>query len=351
MAERAFSIGDRPVAVGAPVLVVAEAGVNHDGDVARAEELVDAAADSGADAIKFQMFAAERVASANAPKAGYQRETTGAGESQQEMLARLELAPEEYERLSRRCSQRGILFLASVFDAEAVALLGRLGAPGIKVGSGELTNWPLLEGVAAAELPVILSTGMATLDEVVAAVDILAGGGCERVALLQCTTNYPADPADANLKAIATLRGALGLPVGYSDHTVGMETALAAVALGACIVEKHLTLDTSLPGPDHRASLDPPAFRRFVDGIRIVSAALGDGVKRPAASEAANRDIVRRSIVAARPLPAGEIVEAEALSALRPGTGISPTQRSEIVGRRVRRSLATGEQISWADLE
>lgn len=336
---------------GLPVLVIAELGVNHNGDVALAEELIGAAAVAGADVIKLQAFSADRVATLAAEKAAYQIETTGAQESQHEMLRRLELPEGAFVRLAGRCQEHSVLFLASVFDDRSVRLLAKLDVPAFKVGSGELTNWALLEAIAATGKPVILSTGMADLNEVEEAVGVLDRSGCRDVIVLHCTTNYPASPADANLLAIPTLREALHVPVGYSDHTPGPETALAAVALGACVVEKHFTLDRRLPGPDHRASLEPDDFRRLVDGIRIVSAALGDGRKRPAESELANRAVVRRSLVASRPLAAGTTLAPDMLRALRPGTGIPPTHRDELIGRRLRRSVAADEAIAWSDLE
>lgn len=343
----AVLVDGRPIGSGEPVFVIAEAGVNHNGDTELALQLVDEAAAAGADAVKFQTFSADHVAAAAAPKAGYQLETTNPDESQLEMLRGLELGRDAHEALIGRCAEREILFLSSAFDEGSVALLDELGVPAIKVGSGELTNAFLLERIAEAGRPVILSTGMAELGEVEAALRTLRS---VPVVLLHCVSNYPASPGDSNLRAMATLRDAFDVPVGFSDHTQGAETSLAAVALGACAIEKHFTLDTSLPGPDHRASLEPLAFRAFVDGIRLVSSTLGDGVKRPAASELQNRGLVRRSVVAARPLPLGTTIEPEMLRALRPGTGIPPTQLDELLGRTLGRDLAENEQLSWSDL-
>jgi N-acetylneuraminate synthase/N,N'-diacetyllegionaminate synthase len=341
------SIGARAVGNGEPVLVIAEAGVNHNGDPGLALRLVDEAAAAGADAVKFQTFSAERVAAASAPKAGYQLETTDPAESQLEMLRGLELTRDAHEPLIRRCAELGILFLSSAFDDESVALLDELDVPAIKVGSGELTNVFLLERIAATGRPVILSTGMADLDEVGSALRTLDGSD---VVLLHCVSNYPASPDDANLRAMATLRDAFQVAVGFSDHTTGIETSLAAVALGACAIEKHFTLDAGLPGPDHRASLEPDAFRAFVDGVRIVSSTLGDGTKQPAESELENRRLVRRSLVAARALPAGTTLEPGMVRALRPGTGIAPTDREAVLGRVLVRELAEDEPLSWDDL-
>jgi N-acetylneuraminate synthase/N,N'-diacetyllegionaminate synthase len=345
------SIGGRSVGEGAPVLIVAEAGVNHNGDVELARQLVDAAADAGADAVKFQTFAAERVASATAPKAAYQRETTDPGEPQLEMLRRLELGRKAFDELVRRCDERGLMFLSTPFDEESADLVAELGAPAIKVGSGEITNWPLLERVASKGRPVILSTGMATLDEIGASLDVMAAAGDPDVVLLHCVSSYPAAPAEANLRAIETLREAFGLPVGYSDHTLDATCALAATALGACLVEKHLTLDRDLPGPDHRASLEPHTFADLVRAMREVEAALGDGEKRPTSGELENRLLVRRSLAAADPIAAGTVLSADMVAVLRPGTGIPPSERESIVGRRTRRALAAHELIDWNDLE
>jgi N-acetylneuraminate synthase/N,N'-diacetyllegionaminate synthase len=328
-------------------MVIAEAGVNHNGDPEAALHLVDAAADSGADAVKFQAFKAERVAAPDAPKAAYQRETTSEGESQLDMLRRLELSVDALRAARDRCAERGILFLSSVFDEESVGVLEELDVPAIKLGSGEVTNIPLLERVARAGKPVILSTGMAALAEVERALDAL--GTIDEIVLLHATTGYPADPADANLRALAELRR-FGTAVGYSDHTPGDETALAAVALGACVVEKHVTLDRSLPGPDHAASLEPAELKRLVDSIRVVEAALGTGRKEPASAEAAIRDVVRRSLAAARPLPSGTVLTEDALIAIRPGTGISPDRRGELVGRTLNRAVGEGEQLAWDDV-
>lgn len=336
---------------GNPVFVIAEVGVNHNGDLELARRLVAAAADAGADAVKLQAFNADRLAAPYAPKAAYQHETTEPRESQLDMLRRLELSPDALQEVADECRSRGLQFLASAFDEVSVELLDVLEAAAIKLGSGELTNAPLLETAASVGRPVIVSTGMAELDEVVAAVDILQGAGATELALLHCVSNYPADSADANVRALTTLRDRFAVPVGFSDHTLGREAAIAAVALGASIVEKHLTLDRSLPGPDHVSSLDPKEFGAFVESIRIASAALGDGVKRPAASELENRLLVRRSLVARRDLAAGTRLDGGMLDSLRPGTGITPMRREEVIGRRLVRPLTAGEQIGWSDVE
>lgn len=343
-------IGDRRVGAGAPVFVIAEAGVNHDGDVERARELVEIAAGAGADAVKFQTFQADRVASVGAPKAAYQRRATPGDEDQKTMLRRLELSREAHEVLKRDCDARKIVFLSTPFDEDSVAFLDTLGVPAFKVASGELTNLPLLRRVAATGKPIILSTGMAYLAEVDEAVRTLRAAGNEQLVVLQCVSDYPADPGDANLRAMATMAAAFGVPIGYSDHTLGLETALAAVALGARVIEKHFTLDPTRPGPDHRASLDPGDLRRLIEGVRVVERALGDGRKAPAPAEIAHRHGVRRSLAARVALAAGTVLTEELLEALRPATGISPALLPAVIGRTVRRPIGRGELISWENL-
>lgn len=342
-------IGGRRVGGDAPVLVIAEIGVNHNGNPALARSLVEAAADAGADAVKVQSFSAERVAGARAPKAAYQLETTDTRESQLAMLRRLELPTGEEAALAARCSELGLMFLSTPFDPASADALEAVEVPAYKVGSGDLTNHPLLAYVAAKRRPVLLSTGMADLAEVSDAAAVVRGAGAPLV-LLHCVSSYPADPAEANLRAIPAIAHALDTPVGWSDHTSGLSTALAAVALGACVVERHLTLDRTLPGPDHAASSEPAEFGALVAAIRAVESALGDGVKRPADSERENRRLVRRSLVAARDLPVGTVLEEAMLDALRPGTGIAPSAWREVVGRRLGRDLAAHEPLAWDDL-
>ncbi len=334
-----------------PCFVIAEAGVNHNGDLELARRLVDVAAEAGADAVKFQTFRADRLVSPTAPKAAYQRQTTDAGESQLDMLRRLELSPAAHRELNDYCRQRGLIFLSTPFDEESADLLDELDVLAFKIGSGEVTNHPFLEYVARKGKPIILSTGMSYLSEVDEAVRVLRDAGCEQLILLHCVSSYPAAPADANLKAIQTLAAAFGVPVGYSDHTPGIEVALAAVALGACVIEKHFTLDRNLPGPDHRASLEPPELRALISGVRTVERALGDGIKRPVPAEADTRAVARRSLAARVDIPAGVIVEAGMLTALRPADGIPPGLIRRVIGRRTRRSLTAGQFIDWSDLE
>lgn len=341
-ATPSFRIASRLVGPGEPCFVIAEAGVNHNGSLAMALDLVDAAAAAGADAVKFQTFRADQIATAEAPKAEYQARATGGAESQLDMLRRLELEPGAFHAIARRCAEQGIIFLSTPFDEESADLLETVGIPAYKVPSGELTNLPFLDYLARKRLPLIISTGMATLDDVRLAVETVQGAGCEELSLLHCVSNYPAAPADVNLRAMATMASAFGVPVGYSDHTLGNDVCLAAVALGACVIEKHLTLDRSLPGPDHQASSDPRELASLVEGIRTIQAALGDGEKRPAASECATADVARRSLVSARAVPAGAILTADMVTSKRPGTGMAPRRLAELVGRRTVAEIAPG---------
>lgn len=352
MAERRVRIGARRVGAGEPAFIVAEAGVNHNGMLELARRLVDAAAEAGADAVKFQLFRAEALVGPRAPKARYQQ-LGDDRTSQREMLEALELRPEWLPELRERAARHGMEFLCTPFDEESLDLLVRVGIPAVKVGSGELTNLPFLERVAATGLPVILSTGMATLDEVRDAVRVLDRVHGHRkigLVLLHCVSLYPAEPRECNLRAMATLEQAFDVPVGFSDHTQGWEIAVAAVALGAAVVEKHLTLDRSLPGPDHRASLEPAEFRAMVRAIRAAESALGDGVKRPMAGEADVARVARRSVVAARPLAKGTVLTRDMLAVKRPGTGVPPSALPSLVGRALLRDLAADEVIGSDDV-
>jgi len=338
-------IGDRLVGPGFPTYIIAEAGVNHNGDIDLARKLVRVAAESGADAVKFQSFTAESLATASAPKAGYQLETTAADESQFEMLRGLELKSGDHEVLQRFALDCGILFLSTPFDEERADLLARLDVPAFKVSSGDLTNIPLIRHIAAKSKPIILSTGMACMEEVEASVRAIRDAGNGQIVLLQCVTNYPAEASDSNLRAMKTMESAFGVPVGYSDHTPGMAVPLAAVALGACIIEKHFTLDRTLPGPDHRASAEPDELRDLVNGIRAVESALGSGIKEPALSELANAAVARRSLFAAADLEAGVRLAAESIVMRRPGTGVPPSMLDQCVGRTLRVRVRAGEML------
>lgn len=346
-----IEIAGRRIAPGQPCFVIAEAGVNHNGSTALAFRLVDAAVDAGADAVKFQAFKAERIVSPAAPKAEYQLAATGSGESQLEMIRRLELTADALREIQAHCTKRGILFTATPFDDESATLLDSMNVPFFKISSGEVINLPFLKHVARTRRPIVISTGMCDLREVEDAVQTIRAAGHESIVLLQCVSNYPADPADSNLRAMQTMAEAFGVAVGYSDHTLGNEVALAAVALGACVVEKHLTLDRELPGPDHRASCEPAEFGALVRGIRLVEAALGDGCKRPAASERNTAEVARKSLVAARDLPAGATLTAAMLTALRPGTGLSPALQPQLLGRRLRHAIPAHTPLTFQMLD
>jgi N,N'-diacetyllegionaminate synthase len=348
--EQAVVVGERRIGPGAPVFIAAEAGVNHNGDPALARRLVDAAAECGADAVKFQTFRVDALVSRSAPKAGYQVETTGAGESQRDMLAGLELSLEVLAELKDRATKHGLIFFSAPFDEESADVLDALAVALFKVPSGEITNLPLLRHVAAKGRPIILSTGMADLEEVGQAVAAIRAAGDPPLAVLHCLSAYPAPVGEVNLRAMDSLASRFGCPVGFSDHTLGIEIAVAAAARGAAIIEKHLTLDKTLPGPDHRASLDPAEFGAMVRAIRAVESALGDGVKRPMPSEADTRRVARKSLVAARALKAGERIAAGDLASKRPGTGISPAELPRVLGLPLARDIAADEVIPWEAL-
>lgn len=348
-AQRAdvFPIGGRAVGAGAPVYVIAEAGVNHDGDLDVALRLVDAARVAGADAVKFQTFDARQLVTADAPQAEYQARNTGRRTSQLAMLQGLQLDEAAHGRLVEHCRDRGVTFLSTPFDEGSADLLEQLGVPAFKLGSGEVTNLPLIRHVASKGRPMIVSTGMAHLGEVEAAVRAVRLAGSPDLALLHCVSNYPADPADVNLRAMLTLRDTFDVVAGYSDHTVGDEVVLAAVALGAAVVEKHFTLDRARPGPDHAASIEPGALAAMVQRIRAVEASLGHGRKQPAASEQGTAAVARRSVVAACAIETGTVLTAEHLTLRRPGTGLPPSRLPDLVGRAARRDLPAGTVLTW----
>lgn len=333
----------RRICRGQPSLIIAEAGVNHNGDLELARQLVRAAAEAGADAVKFQTFVADRLVTSDAPQAEYQLRNTGIAESQHAMLKRLELSDEAHRELRALCSQLGILFLSTPFDEECADFLSDVGMAAFKISSGELTNTPFLAHVARKGLPVILSTGMATVEEIGRAVETVRGEGNRNIVLLQCVSAYPSTPADTNLRAMQTLADVFQTPVGYSDHTDGIEISLAAAALGACVIEKHFTIDRGLPGPDHKASLEPSELASMVAGIRKIESALGDGEKRPAAAEASTAFVARKSLVAARALKAGEIFDASMAVARRPGTGLAPSLLGSLQGRPLARNVSKDE--------
>lgn len=347
---RPVEVADHRIGDG-PAFVIAEGGVNHNGDPDLAHRLVDAAADAGVDAVKFQAFDPVALAAAGAPMADYQRASGERGADQREMLARLALPLEAWAGIRRHALDRGLVFLSTPFDAGSAGMLERLGVPAFKVGSGELTNLPLVEHVARFGRPVLLSTGMADMREVAEALDAVRGAGDPPVALFHCVSSYPAAPADANLRAIGTLRAAFGVPAGWSDHSPGIELPVAAVALGASLVEKHLTLDRSMQGPDHAASLEPGEMAAMTAAIRNVEAALGSGDKRPVPAELAVAVVARRSLNWTRDIGAGEIIGGEDLVALRPTGGLSPARLRDVVGRRTARAVRAGTQAMGSDVE
>lgn len=327
------------------VTIIAEAGVNHNGDLAMAKEMARVAKECGADIVKFQTAVPELVVSRFARKAEYQMQTTDAGESQLDMIRRLHFSFEGHKELKEYCDSIGIQYLSAPFDIPSVRFLGSLNLPLIKIPSGEITNLPYLEEVGRLHTPVLLSTGMSTLGEITDALGVLDDNGCPEATILHCNTQYPTPYEDANLTAMMELFEQFGLPVGLSDHTPGWECDVAAAVLGAQVIEKHFTLDKSLPGPDQKASLDPAEFRAMVDAVRHTEAALGDGRKRVTASEAPNKAVARKSIVAAKPIPAGEVFTADNLTTKRPGDGISPMRWYEVLGRTAKRDFAEDEQI------
>lgn len=341
-----LEIAGRRIGPGHPCFVIAEAGVNHNGSLDLARQLIDAAADAGADAVKFQTFQSEQLVTADAPKADYQQQATGAGESQFAMLKRLELDEPAHRELMAHAAARGLIFLSTPFDEPSADLLETLALPAFKIPSGEVTNLPFLEYLARKRQPLILSTGMSTLAEVEAAVAAIRDAGGDALALLHCVSRYPAQPADANLRAMQTMAAKFAVPVGFSDHTLGTDIAIAAVALGACILEKHLTLDRTLPGPDHAASLEPVDFAALVRGVRAIESALGHGRKEPVPGEANTAAVARKSLVAARDLAAGEVLDAGAIAIKRPGTGLAPALRSSMVGRSTRVAVPAGTLLT-----
>jgi len=339
------------------VFIIAEAGVNHNGDMRIAKELIDVAADSGADAVKFQTYISEKVMTRYVGKAKYQAANTGCDGSHLEMSRQLELSFDDFCQLKDYCDNAGIMFLSTPFDFPSVDFLDAL-VPAYKIPSGEITNLPLLEHVARKNKPIIMSTGMSNLQEVERAVHLIKASGNPAASdifapltLLHCTSNYPTAFSDANLRAINTLHAHFNLPAGYSDHTPGIEASIAAVALGATVIEKHFTIDKEMPGPDHKASIEPVELRRMVEAIRNIEAALGTGEKVMTASESEIRDIARRSLIAACDLTAGTVLTAALLEIKRPGSGISPVDMERVIGKRLKNDIREDEVITWDDLE
>ncbi len=327
------------------VFIIAEAGVNHNGDIELAKKLVDAAVEAGADSVKFQTFIPENVISEFAEKAEYQVASTGGDESQLDMVRKLQLTFDQFRDLQAYCSEKGIMFLSTPFDLESLDFLDSIGMPIFKIPSGEITNLPLLLRAAELKKPIILSTGMSTLDEVSEARRILLDNGCPEVTLLHCNTEYPTPFEDANIMAMLNLRDEFGGKVGYSDHTLGIEAPVAAVALGAEVVEKHMTLDKTMPGPDHSCSLEPQEMKAMVCAIRNIEKALGTGRKEPSESEKKNMAIARKSIIAKCDIKKGEVLSEENLTVKRPGDGVSPMKWFDIIGTTAVRDFRRDEKI------
>ncbi len=338
-----------------PVTIIAEAGVNHNGDLGKAFLLIEAAAAAGADYVKFQSFVAEKLVSPAARKADYQARNIqdDSDDFQFSMLKKLELSHDDHQKLIEHCQRTGIRFLSTAFDADGLKYLDSLHLELIKIPSGELTNYPYLRTAAQLGKPVILSTGMAAMPEIAAALAVLTDNGLSKsqITVLHCNTEYPTPMEDVNLKAMLAIAEELGVAVGYSDHTLGIEVPVAAVALGATVIEKHFTLDRTLPGPDHKASLEPDELRNMVKAIRNIELAIGgSGRKEPSNSERRNTAIARKSIHLSRALPAGHVLEEQDLIPLRPGDGISPMQWNDVTGKKLKTALPAMHRLGWNDL-
>jgi len=342
----AVRIADKTIDESHPTFIIAEAGVNHNGDINLARKLVDTAVEAGVDAVKFQTFISEDIVTCHAEKADYQKENTGSRQqSQFDMLKKLELSFDKFREIKTYCGQKGIVFLSTPFDHKSVDFLDELGVPAFKVASGEINNLPLLSHIASKEKPIILSTGMSTLEEVEEALEVIHKIHNSNTVLLHCTSEYPARVEDVNLRAMKAMHQAFHLPVGLSDHTMGIEISLAAVAMGASVIEKHFTLDKDLPGPDHKASLEPQELKALVKAIRNIEKAMGDGIKTPTRSEMNTKLIARKSIVAAVDIKKGELLNAESLTVKRPGNGINPMRWNELIGRKAVRDFKKDELI------
>lgn len=327
------------------IFVIAEAGVNHNGSLKLAKKLVDAAKDAGADCVKFQTFVAKNIVSKHAVKAEYQKQQTQAEESQQDMLKKLELSFDEFVELNAYCKNKDIEFMSTAFDFDSIIFLNDLKMNTWKIPSGDITNLPYLMKIAKLHKPVILSTGMSTLDDIRSAVSVLKDNGAGKLTILHCTTEYPTPFNDVNLKAMLTIKEEFGVEVGYSDHTPGIEVPIAATALGATVIEKHFTLDRNMEGPDHKASLEPDELKSMIISIRHIESALGDGIKQPAESEIKNMNVARKSIIARKNIKAGEVFTEENLTVKRPGDGISPMRWFDIIGRIASRDFGEDELI------
>lgn len=331
------------------VFIIAEAGVNHNGDIKKAYDLIDAAVEARVDAVKFQTFKADSLASRSATMADYQKANLKEESSQYDMLKKLELSIEHLEELKAYAEDKGIVCFSTAFDVHSIDALQKLDIDLWKIPSGEITNLPYLRKIAAIDKPIILSTGMANLAEIEAALQVFLDAGRQRneICILHCNTEYPTPWHDVNLRAMPVLGSTFGTEFGYSDHTNGVEVPIAAVAMGAKVIEKHFTLDKSLPGPDHKASLEPQELKLMVDSIRNIENALGDTVKKPSPSELKNKPIARKSIVASCSIKTGEVIQKHMLSTLRPGDGISPMYWDQLIGTKASNDYIAGDQIQW----
>lgn len=340
-----IQLGPRRVSAADPSYIIAEVGVNHNGDLDLAHKMIDAAKAAGADAVKFQTYRTDDLVLSSAPKAGYQADKTGAG-SQSDMLRRLELPFDAFVALRRHCAEAGIDFMSTAFDPVSLEAVVGFDPICLKWPSGELNNAPLLRQAAKAGRPILLSTGMGSVTEIAAAVDLLSGEGCDDIVILQCVSNYPARIEDQNLRVIPAMAGVFGRPVGFSDHTIGPFAAIAARALGMAVLEKHFTLDAAMEGPDHAASIMPAEFAEMVRVLRAVETGLGDGVKRPLAAEAGVKAVARKSLVFRAPLPRGHVLTEDDLTAKRPGSGVAPDRIELFLGLPLTRDVAADEMLA-----
>ena len=344
---QSLQIPGKKISPSGPVFVIAEAGVNHNGEISRALELIDVAAEAKVDAIKFQLFHTEQLVTQQAPQAAYQSKNMGQEESQFDMLKRLELPDQAFAKLKEYAESLGLIFMATPFDRSAADYLEQLGVSLFKVGSGDLTNLPLLRHIAAKGLPLIVSTGMASMDEVLAAKLVVESTGNRQLIFLHCTSNYPCPFEEVNLRAMHTLRDQTGCLVGYSDHTEGILVSVAAAAMGATVIEKHFTTDRSLPGPDHKASLEPTELKQMVRQIRQVEQIRGSAEKRPSLSEAEVAKVARKSLVAARNISKGTMLDWDMLRAKRPGTGIPPGEIDKVIGKKLNQNVSEDTLLTW----
>jgi N-acetylneuraminate synthase/N,N'-diacetyllegionaminate synthase len=342
-----IKLAKRTIGNNSPCYIIAEAGVNHNGDLSKALALVDIAAEAQVDAIKFQTYKTEELVDTLAPMAPYQKKNTCLEQTQYELLKALELTHDNYIELQRYCQSLGITFISTPFDIPSVDFLEKINIPFYKIPSGELTNHPFLQYIACKDKSIIMSTGMADLTEIELAVKAILSTGNKKIILLHCVSSYPADPKDVNLKSIQQLSSYFNLPVGFSDHTLGINVALAAVALGACVIEKHFTLDKTLPGPDHQASLEPDALKALVKGIREIEVAMGNSNKKPSISEIKIAKLVRKSIITKVDIKKETIITEEMLSAKRPGTGISPSEICKVINKAANIDIEKGTFLSW----